>query len=265
MAAGLNRAHLLLIGLASLLAPTASADLVSLANPSPTNGGRFGDAVACIGDINGDGYGDILVGAPLESLGGTNGSGRARIFSGKTLSLLRTHTSPTPVSGGNFGHAVIAFPDLNADGIEDYGVGAPGEQGQLGRFHLFSGSNGAPIYSVIGTGPRTFESLSVVPDCTGDGLPEFVAGVFGNFNPLPIEVREARNGALWRTLSDPSPQQINQYGVAVAGIGDVTGDERAMSSSARHGPNRRTPAHRRRRTPGVRMSSTARRAHSIAH
>jgi hypothetical protein len=213
-----------LVGLASSLNQTAVADLVSLANPSPTSGGRFGDAVASIGDIDGDGYNDMLVGAPLESPVGMGASGRARIFSGKTLALIRTHTSPTPTSGGNFGHAVIAFPDLNADGVQEYGVGAPGEQGQLGRFHLFSGANGSPIYSVVGTGPRTFEALSLVPDCTGDGLPEFVAGVFGNFNPLPIEVREARNGALWRTLVDPAPQQLNQYGIAVAGIDDVTGD-----------------------------------------
>lgn len=202
---------------------TFADDILTFASAAPLSGGRFGESVACIGDINGDGYNDILVGAPNEN-GGASASGRTRIFSGRTGAALRTQTSPGPLASGNFGQSVIGFPDINNDGVEDYAIGAPGEAQLRGRLYAFSGATGTLLYSVDGLNPKTFMTIALVPDCTGDGLPEMVAGVFGNLTPLPIEVREVRNGSLWTTVIDPNPQNLNLYGATVGGVPDVTGD-----------------------------------------
>jgi hypothetical protein len=221
-----NRCLHPIVVLLSLSGAVAHADTITLASSNPLPGGRFGDAVACIGDVNADGYNDVIVGAPVESTPGASGAGRARIFSGRTGLAIRTHVSPTPIASGNFGQCVIGFPDLNGDGVEDYGIGAPGEASQLGRFYLYSGASGTVLYNVSGLAPRTFTSIALVPDCTGDGLPEMVAGVFGNLTSTPVEVREARNGVLWKSLVDPTRQNLSLFGTTVGGVPDVTGDGR---------------------------------------
>lgn len=214
------------VALACVVGPTALAagDVLTLSSPNTTIGGRFGDAVSTIGDVNADGYNDVLVGAPIEAPAGLSASGRAVIYSGRTGTLLRTHTSPTAVSNGKFGQSVIGFPDLNGDGVADYAIGAPGEANGFGRLHVYSGATGTQLYAVDGLTPLTFTSIALVPDCTGDGLPEMVAGIFGNLTSFPVEVREAKNGAVWKTLVDPSPQSLDLFGKSVGGVPDVTGD-----------------------------------------
>ncbi|MBL9121078.1 MAG: FG-GAP repeat protein [Phycisphaerae bacterium] len=217
-------AALLSGAVASLLPGVASADVLTLLSTTPSIGGRFGDAVACIGDVNADGYNDVLVGGPVETGGGIAGSGRAVVFSGRTGTVLRTHLSPSPIVQGAFGQSVIGFPDINGDGIEEYAIGAPREASSFGRLHVFSGATGVQLYSVDGLAPLTFMTIALIPDCTGDGSPEFIGGVFGNLTSTPAEVREAKNGVLWKTLVDPVPQNTNLFGKAVGGVPDVTGD-----------------------------------------
>ena len=217
----------------------AHADTLTLISTNPAIGGRFGDATALIGDINADGYNDVLVGGPLETPAGLpTGAGRAIVFSGRTGAVLRNQTSPNAANGGNFGQCAIGFPDLNGDGVADYAIGAPGEGG-FGRLHVYSGATGVELYSVLGNSPKTYMTVAMVPDCTGDGLPEFVGGVFGNASSLPTEVREAKNGVLWKSGVDPAPQPLNLFGKSVGGVPDVTGDGRGdiLVAAERAEPN----------------------------
>lgn len=77
--------------------------LHTLQSPSPEAGGEFGTTVRAFGDVTGDGTPEIAVGAPLETVGGNGGAGRAYLFNGSSGGLLREFTAPSPVFMGQFG------------------------------------------------------------------------------------------------------------------------------------------------------------------
>ena len=104
-------------------------------------------------DINGDGYDDVIVGAPGEDVGSLTDAGAFHVLLGsssgaKTIgSKLYTQDTKdvpgTAEAGDAFG-ASIATGDVNADGYDDVAVGAPGEDlGSIvdgGLVHVFLGS-----------------------------------------------------------------------------------------------------------------------------
>ena len=115
----MRRFHVLPVALLGLLlAPPLAAQVATrtLASPTAEANGGFGDNVAGVPDANGDGRGDLLVGAPSEN-GGATDAGRAYLFSGATGALLRTLTSPNAEVSGAFGEAVAGVPD--ADGLPE--------------------------------------------------------------------------------------------------------------------------------------------------
>lgn len=95
----------------------------------------FGASVAGIGDINGDGFDDIIVGAYLNDRG-LGDSGAAFVFFGKasftsnTLTVTALDGSngfviPGIAAGDNLGRSVSGAGDVNGDGLADFIVGAP--------------------------------------------------------------------------------------------------------------------------------------------
>lgn len=210
----------------TLLTSMAAADITTLTSTSPVGGGEYGDSVALIGDINNDGYADVMVGAPDEDVGATSEAGRVYIYSGRNGALLRTHVSPAPEVVGWYGEVVRGFPDINSDGRADYAIAAPNQgAGVEGDLYVYSGATGALIYHLDGWYYRSFGALSLVPDATGDGLPELAIGYSGVGNYADVRVYQAKNGVLWKTLTSPIPfGDPSSFGIAVAGLPDVTGD-----------------------------------------
>ncbi|XP_067167901.1 integrin alpha-IIb [Apteryx mantelli] len=88
--------------------------------------GRFGSAIASLGDLDQDGYTDVAVGAPF---GGDAGSGRVFVFRGQSEGLARTPSqrleSPFPGPAA-FGFALRSASDLDGNGYPDLLVGAFG-------------------------------------------------------------------------------------------------------------------------------------------
>jgi hypothetical protein len=98
-------------------------------NAKILDGANFGAALAC-GDFNGDRIGDLAVGAPRTSVGGSVWFYWGKAGFGLTASNYREfHQGANNIPGsqdGQFGHA-LAAGDFNRDGIDDLAVGDPGE------------------------------------------------------------------------------------------------------------------------------------------
>ncbi|KAK2537411.1 Itgae [Columba guinea] len=91
---------------------------------------RFGFTVASIGDINGDGYEDIAVGAPLEDwLSNSSSFGSIYIFNGdkdNIKSSFSQRVKASEISSGlqYFGQSIGGGFDLTNDGVQDITVGS---------------------------------------------------------------------------------------------------------------------------------------------
>ncbi len=117
---------------------------------------EYGTAVAILSDINGDGLGDILVGAPggipdvwpEGSSGGSNAPGAAYVFLGDEFYF--SYYFPQLILssgqvGSRFGEAVGGGGDVNGDGYGDFFIGAPG--------YAVGNSTPGAVFGYFGSGP----------------------------------------------------------------------------------------------------------------
>jgi len=202
--------------------------------------GGLGSSLASAGDVDGDGYADLLVGSPGMIIGGEyRGIGEVRLYRGSANGLA---PAPSHVLHGDndtgFGFAVAGAGDLNGDGFADVLIGAPFNDNGLhrGRVFVYFGSPGGlpddPSLSVenpiISTG-RFGWSVSGIGDINGDGFDDWAAGA-----PFAGD----RDGRVDFFRGDSSPDgQTDGYisgsvdngffGFAVTGIGDVDSDGRS--------------------------------------
>ena len=143
-------------------------------------GDSFGHAVACAGDLDGDGSDDLLIGAPWASPNGLSSAGSAFVFSGRTgVQLLRIDG---PNASGGLGRAVCGPGDLDGDGTPDLLLGAPGTYSSSsgGSVSLYSGATGSLIYqrnAGLGSSNESLgASVGTTGDVDGDGIPDFLVG-----------------------------------------------------------------------------------------
>jgi hypothetical protein len=220
-------------------AGAASAQVTTINTPNRTEGGYFGASVAGLADIDGDGFGDLVVGAPGEGPAGqATAGGRVYVFSGRTGALIRMHWSPNQRPDGRFGSSVAGVPDTDGDGVMDILVGAPGEgySAQVGRAYLYSGANGALLRVFASpqqlAGGMFGKSVAGVADMDGDGFGDVVIGAPDETNGgAPTgsgraHVFSGRTGAFLRTLLSQQPVAGGSFGESVAGVSDVDGDGR---------------------------------------
>jgi hypothetical protein len=145
--------------------------LHTLVSPNEEFLGGFGEAVAGVLDVDGDGAGDLLVGAKAEAPGmSPDAAGRAYVFNGASGALLAELISLNEEMNGLFGSAVSGVPDTDSDGRGDLLVGAyqesPGPSPEAaGRAYLFSGRLAIPaVEPGAGGGPRTHDLSPIRPN-----------------------------------------------------------------------------------------------------
>ena len=115
-------------------------------------GDQLGSSVSNAGDVNGDGKGDFIVGAPQASPGSRSVAGSAYVHSGADRSLL---WQVDGAAAGDFlGVSVSNAGDVNGDGKGDFIVGAtgtdPGNRNNAGSAYVHSGADGTVLHQVDG-------------------------------------------------------------------------------------------------------------------
>ena len=196
---------------------------------APEAGGYFGYSVAAAGDINRDGYGDIVVGAYLAA-----GAGRVHVFYGSAGGITgRPSVSLNSPAGGSasFGYAVAGAGDVNGDGFADIVVGANGVGAGAGAAYLYlggaAGLGATPAVSFTSAGGAFGSSVGGVGDLNGDGYPDVAVGAerFGSSaGRAYVFLGRAGGPAAAATFSIASPGAGSFFGTPVTAAGDVNND-----------------------------------------
>ncbi len=186
----------------------------------------FGRHVTFAGDVNHDGYDDVLVGAPSNAAGGKD-AGRAYLYSGKDGRKLMTWTGER--EGDAFGSTVAGFTRGQVTFLM---VGAPAAgPKKTGRVYVYGGLTGKPRFVLESddTG-RAFGYMfmSVPGDLDGDGVPDLYATDFGNTAKGPSTGRAyAYSGKTGRNLFTFTGETAGEgFGIGPGPAGDVDGDGR---------------------------------------
>jgi len=233
-----------------------------LAGAAP--GDRAGWSVHSAGDVNGDGFADIIIGADRTDPNGTD-SGSGYVVFGKaggftaTISLSALNgTNGFRLDGAatfdNAGHSVSAAGDVNGDGFADVIVGAPSADlpyadsggayvvfGKAGGFtpaiqlSALNGINGFRLDGV-GTGILAGGAVSSAGDVNGDGIGDLmIGGAHAAYNAGATYIVFGHVGGFAPTLSLAGLDGTNGFqiqgaaiddfsGVSVSAAGDVNGD-----------------------------------------
>ncbi|UCD95364.1 MAG: M28 family peptidase, partial [Candidatus Zixiibacteriota bacterium] len=186
-------------------------------------GDRLGADVSCAGDVNQDGYDDIIVGAFTAN----GGNGEAYVFSGQNGAALHTFTGATSL--GTLGSAVAGIGDINGDSVPDMLVGAMhyNDLG-AGEAFVYSGSDGNQLYYCTAgiMGDWFGVRVSCAGDVNNDGIPDFIVGAPRDSETAArvgrAYVYSGQNGSVLHIFTGEAAGDA--LGAAVSGIGDINDD-----------------------------------------
>jgi hypothetical protein len=182
----------------------------------------FGTRVASAGDFNGDGFADVIVGAPEAA----DHAGAAYVYLGGPGTLF----DPSPdlalhgnAPGDRFGGAVGGAGDLNSDGFADLVIGAPHVGGELGAVYIYlgAGDGGLAMRTLRVESRSLYFGLEVAAagDIDGDGYADLAVGM----NPTYGGSGSVFFGDATGALGEAKPLGALSVG-PIAGGSDVNGD-----------------------------------------
>jgi len=192
---------------------------------------QLGFSVSGAGDVDGDGFADLIVGARQADPNGLSGAGSAFVFSGADGSQLFRFDGQA--AGDDLGRSVSGAGDVDGDGFADLIVGArladPGGLADAGSAFVFSGADGSQLFRFDGS--AAFDqlgfSVSGAGDVDGGGFADLIVGAFG------ADLSGLTNAGSAFVFSGADGSQLfrfdgsaafDQLGFSVSGAGDVDGD-----------------------------------------
>ncbi|MBD2386561.1 putative Ig domain-containing protein [Cylindrospermum sp. FACHB-282] len=253
-------------GSSSSFSPTLNLSTLNGANGFAINGiaqgDRSGSSVSSAGDVNGDGFDDLIIGARYADPNGSN-SGQSYVVFGSssgfsptlnlsTLNGANGFTINGIAQGDSSGSSVSSAGDVNGDGFDDLIIGAPGADSSGQSYVVFgsssgfsptlnlstlNGANGFTINGIPGS-DLSGSSVSSAGDVNGDGFDDLIIGapsadpngslsgqsyvVFGSSGFSPTLNLSSLNGANGFAINGIPRNSFP--GISVSSAGDVNGD-----------------------------------------
>ncbi len=183
----------------------------------PSGASAFGYDVSSAGDVNRDGYSDVVVGAYTSQT--------VYVFHGSSSGIATTPN--TTLSGGTAGSLwglSVASGDFNADGYSDLVVGG----GTSNYINVYFGSTSG--ITTTGSQQLTYGTVGfnfgLSVDCAGDtdqdGYPDLVVG--GNASLGVVEIHRGGTGSLATAAYSRTGTAASRFGLSVSTAGDTNGD-----------------------------------------
>ena len=176
---------------------TAQSSIFTLPGAGP--GDAYGNAMAVVGDVDGDGVEDFATNAWI-------GLDRVEVRSGATQALLYTLSNN---ADDGFGLALAAIDDLDGDALPDLVVAADNS------VKVFSSASGVQLHTFAIAGVR---HVGGGGDATGDGVGDVLLG-----RNQELRVYDGASGALVRSHPAPAGACAN-FGTSPTFFGDANGD-----------------------------------------
>ena len=211
----------------------------------------IGSSVSAAGDVNGDGFADLIVGT--GGVGGNGGPGTSYVVFGKavgtTVNLSALGAAGFAITGPSTDPKVSSAGDVNGDGLADLIIGAPGTGGSYVVFgktsttavsltNVSAGTGGFVINGET-SGDNNGFAVSAAGDVNGDGLADLIVGapandpatgtdagrsyvVYGKVGTTAVNLSDISNGVGGFAINGQTAGDTSGFSVSAAG--DVNGD-----------------------------------------